>query len=88
MESDQIGDSRAPRSWRLQDIVLLRGLCARINHPVSAPPTRIAHTIALLFYDYYAIYDPPPTALVYAIHHTIWVMVKMILSHGTPPPLT
>ena len=60
--------------WRLQDIVLLRGLCARINDLVSAPPTRIAHTIALRLHDYCAIYGPPPPPLVHAIHHTILVM--------------
>ena len=37
-------------------------------------PTRIAHTIALLLHGYCAIYDSPPTPLVYAIQHTILVM--------------
>ena len=35
------------------------------------PPTRIAHTIALLVHDYYAIYDLTPTRLVHSIHRTI-----------------
>jgi len=35
------------------------------------PPTRIAHTIALLLHDYYAIYDLTPTRLVHSIHRTI-----------------
>jgi len=60
-----------PASWRSQDIVLLRGLCARSNSLLS-PPTRIAHTIALLSHDYCAIFDPPPTPHVYAIQHTIF----------------
>ena len=38
------------------------------------PPARIAHTIALLLHDYCALYDPPSTPLLYAIHHTILVM--------------
>jgi len=42
--------------------------------PFLPPPTCIAHTIALLLHDYCAIYDSPPTPLVYAIHHTILVM--------------
>jgi len=37
-------------------------------------PTRIAHTIPLLLHDDCAIYDPPPTPLVYAKRHTILVM--------------
>ena len=60
--------------WRLQDIVLIRGFCARINHLLLPPPTRISHTIALLLHDYCAIYDPTPTPLVYSIHHTVLVM--------------
>jgi len=40
----------------------------------SPPTTCIAHTIAVLLHDYCAIYDTPPTPLVYAIHHTILVM--------------
>jgi len=74
------------QTCRLQDIVLRRGVCAQV-HPVSAPPTRIAHTIALLLHAYCAIYDPPPTALVYAIHHTILVMAisrKGQLQSGAP----
>jgi len=48
--------------WPLQKSVSLRGLCASFKHRVS-PPTRIAHTIALLLHDYYELYDPPPTPL-------------------------
>jgi len=46
-------------SWRLQDIVLLEGLCARIIPLLLPPPIRVAHTIALLLHDCCAIYDPP-----------------------------
>ena len=41
---------------------------------VLPPPTCFAHTIAILSYDFCAIYDPPTTTLLYAIHHTIVVM--------------
>jgi len=34
--------------WPLQDIRSLRGFCARINQPCVAPPTCIAHRIAIL----------------------------------------
>jgi len=37
-------------------------------------PTCVAHTIALLLHDYCAMYDPPSTPLVYAIHHTVLAM--------------
>jgi len=33
-------------------------------------PACIAHTVAILLHDYWAIYDPPSTPLVYVIHHT------------------
>ena len=33
------------------------------------PPTCIARTIAILSHDYCAIYDPPHTPLLCAIHH-------------------
>ena len=35
------------------------------------PPTCIALTIAMLLHVHCALYDAPPTPLVYAIHHTI-----------------
>jgi len=38
------------------------------------PPTCIARTIAILLHVYCAIYDAPPTPLLYATHHTILVM--------------
>jgi len=37
-------------------------------------PTYITHTSALQFRDYCAIYDPPPTPHVHAMHHTILIM--------------
>ena len=48
-----------PAAWPLQDILSLRGFCARINHPFNTPPTCIADTIAILLHDYWAIDDPP-----------------------------
>jgi len=42
---------------------------------LSLPPsTCTARTIAILLHVYCAIYDAPPTPLVYAIHHTILVI--------------
>jgi len=56
--------------WPLQDSVLLRGFCSRINHPFIAPPTCAARTIAILLQGHCAIYDAPPTPLLYALHYT------------------
>ena len=41
---------------------------------VLLPPTCKAYPIAILLHDFCAIYDPPPTPLLYAIRHTILVM--------------
>jgi len=48
----------------------------------SLPPPCIARTIAVLVHVYCAIYDPPPTPLVYAIHHTISVMTISCKGQG------
>ena len=37
-------------------------------------PTCIAHPGAILLHDYWAVYDPPPTFCLYAIHYTILVI--------------
>jgi len=37
-------------------------------------PACTAHTVAVLLHDYWAIYDPPSTSLLYATHHTILVI--------------
>ena len=47
--------------------LFLRGFCTRMQHAEIPPPTCIGHTVALLLYGYCAIYDPPPTPLLYAI---------------------
>jgi len=39
-------------------------------------PACIAHTGAILLHGYWAIYDPPPDPLVYAMHHTILAIAK------------
>jgi len=61
-------------SWPLQDIVLLRGVCARINHPFIAPShlhrPHYCNTITLLLRNR----RRPPTALWNAIYYTILVM--------------
>ena len=46
------------------------------------PPTCIARTIAMLLHVYWAIYDAPPTPLVYAIHHTILAMAISFKGQG------
>ena len=51
--------------------------------PLFLRPACIAHTVAILLHDYWAIYDPPSTSLLDAIHHTLLV----ITSKGQPPPL-
>ena len=38
---------------------------------VLPTPTCIAHTVAILLLYHCAIFEPPPTPHVYAIHHTI-----------------
>jgi len=38
------------------------------------PSTYIPPTVAILLHEYWAIYDPPSTSLLYAIHHTILVI--------------
>jgi len=38
-------------TWPLQDIVSLQGFCARVNIPDIAPPTCIAHTVAIVLHD-------------------------------------
>jgi len=38
------------------------------------PPTCIARTIAIRLHVYRAIYDAPPTPLLYTIYHTILTM--------------
>ena len=47
-----------------------------------APPTRIAHTIALLLHDYCAIYEPPPTPRLHAIHHKMLVIAISCKGQG------
>jgi len=38
------------------------------------PPTSIAYTTAVLLHDYWAMYDPPSTPLLYAILHILLVI--------------
>jgi len=47
------------------------------NHPFIAPPTCKANPIAILLRAHFAIYAPPPTPLLYAIHHTILAMAVL-----------
>jgi len=49
------------------------------------PPACIARTNAILLHVYCAIYDAPPTPLMYAIHHTLLLLA--ISCKGQLPPL-
>jgi len=42
--------------------------------PSLPPPSCAAHTVAILLQYYCALYNAPPTALLYATHHTILLM--------------
>ena len=42
------------------------------------PPTCIDHTTAILLHDYCAMYDSPPTFLVYTIHHIIFLAMAIL----------
>jgi len=48
-------------------------------------PACIAHTVAILLHNYWAIYDPPPTSFVYAIHHRI-VVIAISCKGQLPAP--
>jgi len=70
-----IGQHKTPLpTWPLQDVVLLQGFCVRINHPFIALYTCITRTIAILLHVYCAIYDGPPSLLLYATYCTISVI--------------
>jgi len=46
-----------------------------VNHPfIAPPPTCKAYPIVILLHAHCAIYAPPPTSLVYALHSTLLVM--------------
>ena len=48
--------------------------------------TCIAHTVAILLQDYWAIYEPPSTSLLHAIHHTILVITISCKGQPTGRP--
>ena len=61
-------------AFTVQDILSRLSFLARINHPLIAPRTCIALTTAIRLQYNCAIFDPPPTPHVDAIHHTIVCM--------------
>jgi len=74
-----------PLPWPLQDIRLLRGCCARINHPFTPPrppalPTLVQYSCTII--GQYT--TPLPTSRLYAIHHAILVIA--ISCEGQPLP--
>jgi len=50
------------------------------------PSTCIARTIAILLHVYSAVYDAPPTPLLYAIHHTVLAMAISCKDQGGELP--
>ena len=65
-------DSSSATRWPLQDIVSLLVDCARVNRPFIFRPACIAHSVAILLHDYWAIYDPAPASpLLYFIYNTL-----------------
>ena len=52
--------------------------------PLLPPPIRITRTIAILLRDVCAIYDLPPTSLLYAIHHTRLVITMSCKGQADP----
>ena len=48
------------RHWPLQDILLVQVVRARTNCPFILPARLIAHTVAMLLHDYWAIHALPP----------------------------
>jgi len=65
--------------WPLQDVVsLYNAFVVGVNHPFigfSVPSTCKVYTIATLFHDYCAIYNPlprPPVRLPYTIPYWQW----------------
>jgi len=63
-------------AWPLQDIRLLRGCCARINHPFTPPsrPPALPHPGAILCTIIGPYTTLLPTSRLYTIHHTILVI--------------
>ena len=58
---------------------------AFVNEPIIIllpPPICNAHTVAIVLHDYCGRYAPPPTLLLYAIHHTISVMAILCKGQG------
>ena len=60
----------------------LRLLCTNQSSVYCPPPTCIPRTIAILLHVYSAVYDAPPTHLLYAIHHTILAMAISCKGHN------
>jgi len=55
------------------------------NIVMFPPPTCIGQTVALLLHDYWAVYEPPPTSLLYALHHIILVITISCKGQTFPP---
>jgi len=60
--------------WLVQDIRLLQSFCARANHPCLARSHLHCPNYCKIIARLLRNIDPPPTPLVYAIHHTQLVL--------------
>ena len=69
--------TRPSVTWPLQDIVLLLVVCARVDRPFILPAR--LHCPCTAFGQYTT---PPPTPLVYAIHHKILVIAISCKGQG------
>ena len=74
-----------PATWPLQDILVLRVVCARINCPFILPARlhcpHCCNTIARLLGN---IRPPPSNSFLYATHHTILVITISCKGHSRP----
>jgi len=66
--------STASTCWPLQDIVLLRSFCARVNHSFLAPSPALPALLQCYCTSIAQYTTPPPTPHVYAMHNTILAM--------------
>jgi len=84
-ESDCVADRHGRRGWSLVLYKILFYFAAFVHEssiPSLPPSSCAAHTVAILLQYYCALYNAPPTALLYAIHHTILLMAISCKGQG------
>jgi len=77
-----VGRNQSLHYWPLQDILLLLDFCERASYHYFGPFICNAHTVAIVLRDYCARYAPPPTPLLYTLHHTISGMAILCKGQG------